>query len=266
MYLQNPASLQKIPVRIVSLVPSITALLHSLQLENETIGITKFCIHPNDWYRNKNRIGGTKNVDIEKVRSLQPDLIIANKEENVKDQVDALAMSFPVLLTDVNNLEDALEMILTVGALTQKQISAAAICEIIKTGFENLQRSQQNDLRIPTAYLIWKDPYMTVGGDTYIHNMMQHAGFQNVFLNKTRYPAVTISDIQQSNCQLLLLSSEPYPFKENHIEDWKERLPGVQVKLVNGEMFSWYGSMLIDAPPYFEKLLSAIKVDADIHR
>lgn len=266
MYLHHPTLLQKIPVRIVSLVPSITALLHSLQLEDETVGITKFCIHPIEWYRNKTRIGGTKNVDIEKVTSLQPDLIIANKEENVKAQVDALAINFPVLLTDVNNLEDALEMILRVGKLTHKQQAAEAICNNIKTGFENLQYAQLNTQRIPTAYLIWKDPYMTVGGDTYIHDMMQHAGFQNIFANKTRYPEVSITAIQQSNCQLLLLSSEPYPFKESHLKEWKEHLPGIQVKLVNGEMFSWYGSMLMDAPHYFEKLLTSIKVEADVQK
>lgn len=264
MYLHNQSSLKKIPVRIVSLVPSITALLHSLQLENETVGITKFCIHPNDWFRNKTRIGGTKNVDLAKVTSLQPDLVIANKEENVKDQVDAIAQQFPVLLTDVNNLTDALKMIITIGELTHKEEQANAICKTIESGFKKLDLIHQNQHTIPTAYLIWKDPYMTVGGDTYIHNMMQHAGFHNVFANKTRYPEVSINDIQQSNCQLLLLSSEPYPFKESHINEWKEQLPGIQVELVNGEMFSWYGSMLMDAPDYFEKLFATIKMQVNI--
>jgi len=258
MFLSPQHTLINVPVRIVSLVPSITALLHTLELEEETIGITKFCIHPNEWYRNKIRVGGTKNVDIQKVASLKPDLIIANREENVQDQIESLATDFPVLLTDVNNLAQALDMIETVGKITKRTPLASIVYKGIKDSFRQLALTRQNNTPLEAAYLIWKNPYMSVGSDTFIRDMMIQAGFNNVFDHQTRYPEVTIRDIQQSNCKVLLLSSEPYPFKQADIDEWKAQLPDVQVLLVNGEMFSWYGSLLLEAPLYFAQLMDEI--------
>lgn len=257
MFVSSSSSTLHTPARIVSLVPSITALLHALGLEEETIGITKFCVHPDQWFRNKIRVGGTKNVDILKVASLNPDFIIANKEENIKEQIEALAADYPVLLTDVNNLEEALEMIATVGTLTNK--SATTIIENIEHGFARLANNNKSVPALKAAYLIWKDPYMTVGGDTFIHNMMEHAGFSNVFAQETRYPELGIDAIRQSKCDVLLLSSEPYPFKQMHLDELEHQLPGTKVCLVNGEMFSWYGSLLMEAPHYFKELMAAIK-------
>jgi len=234
MFVSSSSSIHHTPVRIVSLVPSITALLHALGLEKETIGITKFCVHPDHWYRNKIRVGGTKNVDIHKVASLKPDLIIAN------------------------NLEEALAMIATVGKLTNKSAPATTIIDSIEHGFAGLDNNKSAPV-LKAAYLIWKDPYMTVGGDTFIHNMMGHAGFSNVFAQETRYPELSIDEIRQSKCDIVLLSSEPYPFKQTHLDELKHQLPGTKVCLVNGEMFSWYGSLLVEAPHYFKELMAAIK-------
>ena len=259
MFVSNDSLILHTPGRIVSLVPSITALLHALGLEKETIGITKFCVHPDHWFRNKIRVGGTKNVDIHKVASLKPDLIIANKEENIKEQIEALAADYPVLLTDVNNLEEALAMIATVGKLTNKSAPATTIIDSIEHGFAGLANNNKSAPVLKAAYLIWKDPYMTVGGDTFIHNMMEHAGFSNVFAQETRYPELTNDAIRQSKCDVLLLSSEPYPFKQMHLDELKHQLPGTKVCLVNGEMFSWYGSLLMEAPHYFKELMAAIK-------
>lgn len=258
MFASSSSSIFHTPVRIVSLVPSITALLHAMGLEKETIGITKFCVHPDHWYRNKIRVGGTKNVDIHKVASLKPDLIIANKEENIKEQIEALSTDYPVLLTDVNNLGEALAMTATIGKLTNKSATANTIIETIEHGFAGLANNKSAPV-LKAAYLIWKDPYMTVGGDTFIHNMMDHAGFSNVFALETRYPELSIDKIRQSKCDVLLLSSEPYPFKQKHVDELKHQLPGTKVCLVNGEMFSWYGSLLIEAPHYFKELMAAIK-------
>lgn len=258
MFVSSSSSILHTPVRIVSLVPSITALLHALGLEKETIGITKFCVHPDHWYLNKIRVGGTKNVDIYKVASLKPDLIIANKEENIKEQIEALAADYPVHLTDVNNLEEALAMIASVGSLTNKSATATTIIETIEHGFAGIANNKSAPV-LKAAYLIWKDPYMTVGGDTFIHNMMGHAGFSNVFAQETRYPELSIDEIRQSKCDVLLLSSEPYPFKQTHLDELKHQLPGTKVCLVNGEMFSWYGSLLMEAPHYFKELMAAIK-------
>jgi ABC-type Fe3+-hydroxamate transport system substrate-binding protein len=241
-----------IPQRIVSLVPSQTELLYDLGLEAETVGITKFCVHPESWFRNKKRIGGTKNVHLDIVHSLQPDLIIANKEENVKEQVEALAAQYPVWISDVNNLEDACNMIHDLGIITGKTAKAIEIAKEVQQRFTQLQ-SLSPTLR--TAYLIWKNPYMTIGNDTFIHYMLSQCGLQNVFADRTRYPAVTVEELQAATCQVLLLSSEPYPFKQQHIDELQNQLPGTRILLVDGEMFSWYGSRLLQAPGYIDALL-----------
>ena len=254
MILSSPDQLSYKPSRIISLVPSQTALLHHLGLENETIAITKFCVHPEVWYRNKTRIGGTKAIDIEKINSLHPDLIIANKEENVKEQVEMLAENFPVWVTDVNDLADAYKMIHDIGILTSKKNEASELVDSIKIKFDVLSQTFNINDRIPVAYLIWKDPYMTIGGDTFISNMLQAAGFINIFRDQKRYPEITVSQLKNMNCKLVFLSSEPYPFQQKHIDELQRELPGIKIILVDGEMFSWYGSRLLEAPDYFRYL------------
>lgn len=249
-------SLNKLPQRIISLVPSQTELLFDLGLENEVIGITKFCVHPEEWFRNKTRVGGTKQLNLEIIRQLRPDLIIANKEENVKEQIDELEKDFPVWISDVSNLDDAFVMIKQVGLITNKEHQANKIINQIK---ENFSRLQTPNSRLRTAYLIWQDPYMTVGGDTFIHAMMKKAGFENIFSDKKRYPEITIEELQTAGCQLIFLSSEPFPFKEKHRGELQKKLPGTKVFLVDGEMFSWYGSRLQFAPAYFQHLYDQIK-------
>ncbi len=238
--------------RIISLVPSQTELLYDLGLRDEVVGITKFCIHPNEWYRSKTRVGGTKDVDLEVIKSLNPTLIIANKEENVKPQIETLGQHIPVWLTDVNNLNDAVSMIHDIGTLINKQEEATILAQKIITEFSNQQAATA--ALVPACYLIWKDPYMTVGSDSFISSMMEHAGFSNVFSYTTRYPSVTVAEIEESGCEVLLLSSEPYPFKEKHLQELIAVLPGIKILLVDGEMFSWYGSRMLLAPAYFKSL------------
>lgn len=239
-------------MRIVSLVPSITELLSDLGLEEEVVGITKFCIHPQNWFREKKRIGGTKNIDVEKIRSLQPTLIIASKEENVKEQVEALKLFCTVWLTDVKNLDDALHMIAEAGRLTNRLNRAEEIAGEIRSGFQKLiPKAQYN-----TCYLIWKDPYMTVGGDTFIHDMMHRAGFNNIFSYRSRYPQVSMDEMQQA--ELIFLSSEPYPFKEKHVQELEATLPQARIMTVDGEMFSWYGSHLLQSAGYLRSLQDKI--------
>lgn len=242
--------------RIISLVPSITELLSDLALEKEVIAITKFCVHPAAWFKRKERIGGTKTVDIEKVRRLHPDLIIANKEENTKEQVEELADTFDVLLTDINNLEGACKMINDIGVLTGRQEAATLLSEKIKIKF--------NELRIPSkkikaAYLIWQKPFMAAGGGTFINDMMLRCGMENLFSGTGRYPEITLKELRDFACEIVLLSSEPYPFKEKHIPEISAQLPGTKIMLADGEMFSWYGSRLIKAADYFEPLITKLQ-------
>ena len=248
-------SLHAPPRRIISVVPSQTELLHYLGLDEEVVGITKFCVHPDQWFRSKTRVGGTKHLSIEKIRELQPDLIIANKEENVKEQVELLAEDFPVWVSDVNNLDDACNMIASIGDIVQKTNAANELVHNIRSEFKLLS-VRSSPMR--AAYLIWRDPYMTVGHDTFIHDMLTRCGFENIFAGLSRYPTTTIEEL--STCELLLLSSEPFPFSQKHIDELQPLLPYTTIMLVDGEMFSWYGSRLLQAPAYFRVLQDKLKV------
>ncbi len=265
--------------RIISLVPSQTELLFDLGLDEEVIGITKFCIHPNAWFRNKTRVGGTKTINLKKVVELKPDLIIANKEENVKEQIEELQEISPVYVSDISTLEDALQMITDIGRLVGKDEKAKHLVSEIEARFDelktinaqystinahrfniNLSTSQLNQpAQLKTAYLIWKDPYMAAGGDTFINDMMKRCGFENVFEKFSRYPQIEISELPSANCELLLLSSEPYPFKQKHIDELQQQLPDTKIVLADGEMFSWYGSRLLYAPDSFKKLIALVQ-------
>ena len=252
MILQPASPLFYRPKKIISVVPSQTELLHYLGLQGETIGITKFCIHPKEWYSTKTKVGGTKTLNINLIKKLQPDLIIASKEENVKEQIEELAKDFNVLVTDVNNVEDALQMIVQIGQVTQKENEALRLVKEIKNGFAKIKQPPQ---KINTAYLIWNKPYMTVGGGTFINDILSQSGLQNIFADKERYPEMSIADLLIANCQLVLLSTEPYPFKQKHIDELQQQLPHTKIILVDGEMFSWYGSRMLLMPQYLQRLV-----------
>jgi len=200
-------------------------------------------------------VGGTKNVNIEKVKSLNPDLIIANKEENTKEQIEALALLFNVWVTDISNLQDALQMISDVGELTQTKNKATDIASEIQLRFSTIHPLSK---KTRTCYLIWRNPYMSIGGDTFIHDMLDRCGFENMYASSSRYPVIGLDDLAIANCQLLLLSSEPYPFKQQHIDELQTQLPNTRILLVDGELFSWYGSRLLQAPAYFNSLLKML--------
>nr|WP_244620507.1 helical backbone metal receptor [Chitinophaga japonensis] len=259
------------PQRIISLVPSQTELLHHLGLEAEVVGITKFCVHPDHWFRSKTRIGGTKSLHLDKIRSLQPQLILANKEENQREQVEVLMQEFPVWTSDIHTLEDALDMIRQVGGLTGRAAAAAQLSREIQARFATLRDSLPDEgSSWHAAYFIWRKPWMVAGGDTFIHSMLAACGLQNSFAGTPRYPEISLSQLPEcfdgvpAGRQLVLLSSEPYPFKEQHIAEITAALPHARVLLVDGEMFSWYGSRLLEAPAYFRQLLQAIKQKIDI--
>jgi ABC-type Fe3+-hydroxamate transport system substrate-binding protein len=251
MYVNEKNQLLKKPERIVSLVPSQSELLYDLGLEKEVIGITRFCIHPPHWKKEKKIIGGTKDVRIERVDALNPDLIIANHEENQKEQIEQLSEKYPVWLTDVYDLDSSLQMIHDIGRITQKETEAKNICAQIFQNFDALAKIESKPKS--AVYLIWKDPWMTVGNDTFIHDMMTRAGLINVFQERNRYPVVEIEAITSLQPSLILLSSEPYPFKEKHFHLFQEMLPQSKVMLVDGELFSWYGSHLIKTPEYLRQ-------------
>ena len=251
------------PRRIVSLVPSQTELLYTLGLEAETVGITKFCVHPSAWFQEKKRVGGTKTVDLKKVAGLSPDLILGNKEENDKSQIEALAAHFPVWMSDVRNLEDACDMIDRVGELTGKTAQSTALTVDIRHRFAQWQLSNPTFLRRRAVYFIWRKPFIVAAGETYIDAMLQLAGFDNVFAHLTRYPNVDLADLAAAAPEVILLSSEPYPFAEKHFAPFREACPQAHLQLVDGEMFSWYGSRLLQVPSYFCALQASLTHQTD---
>lgn len=228
------------PTRIVSLVPSITETLADLGLDDEVVGLTRFCVHPEGWKKKKTIVGGTKIVRIERTLSLLPDLILANREENVKEQVEKLAESVPVALTEVKTVEEGVQMIRDVGALCNRKGSAERLASEIERSFP--RRSPT----IRAAYLIWRNPWMTIGGDTFISDVMRRAGFVNAFGNRMRYPELSLEILRRSKADVILLSSEPFPFQEKHLKEiTATEIPAL---LVDGQAFSWHGSRMRYAP------------------
>lgn len=240
-------------MKVISLVPSITEALFDLGLtENEIIGRTKFCIHPEDKIKNVPVIGGTKNINIEKIRAMKPDLILANKEENIKEQVEALMDDFKVLVTNVENIEDNYYLLKTLGNLFNKEERAQQFNLKIYDVLEQAKLS----FPVKTAYLIWKNPYMTVGSDTFIHKILSEIGFENIFKDRIRYPQIQMEDLAEAD--VIMLSSEPFPFKEKHIEEMKAFYPDKKIMIVDGEAFSWYGTHIAKCENYFKELLAEI--------
>lgn len=236
------------PRRIISLVPSQTELLIDLGLEERIVGVTKFCIHPQHLKKQKTIVGGTKNYRFDVIDSLQPDLIIGNKEENDRDGIEKLATKYPVWMSDIFSLEDNYEMIRQIGKICQEDQKAREIIQRIKSSFE-----QPIPKKGTCVYLIWNEPIMVAGQDTFINVMLEKAGFENL-IDGSRYPVLEKEDLQRLNPDFLLLSSEPFPFKEKHLDFYRTLLPNSQIKLVDGELFSWYGSRLIHSAAYFQRL------------
>ncbi|WP_139419498.1 ABC transporter substrate-binding protein [Chryseobacterium mulctrae] len=242
-------------MRVVSLVPSITEALFDLGLtENEIVGRTKFCIHPSEKVKNVGIIGGTKNLNIEKIKSLKPDLIIANKEENVKEQVEILMKDFKVIVYNTETIEDNYYLLKNLGLLFNKEVRAQVFNLKI---YEILDQTKINST-IKVAYLIWNNPYMTVGSDTFIHHVLSEIGFENIFKNQTRYPEIQAEDLVEAD--VIMLSSEPFPFKEKHIAELKKVYPDKKIMIVDGEAFSWYGTHIAKYESYFKELIAEINI------
>ncbi len=244
-------TLIKKPVnKIISLVPSISWFLFDLQLQNQIIGLSKFCKAPYNQQISYLKVGGTKNPDLQKICTLKPDLIIANIEENRKEDVDQLAEKFTVYLSDVKDLNSMFQMMMDVSELTDRLIIGIDIINRIKDKHSSYTQRPIWDINLPVVYLIWKNPLMTIGQDTFIHHMLTMAGLQNCFKNNTRYPVITLEEINAFHNPQILLSSEPYPFKKKDFTDFND----LKCCLVDGRIFSWYGSLILQSFDYLDTL------------
>ena len=251
--LKNIVNLTQHPKRIISLVPSQTEFLYDIGLTDEIVGITKFCIHPNEWFQTKTRVGGTKTINFDKIKALNPDLIIANKEENTQSEIEALQNHFTVYVSDIYNLTDSFQMMSDIGKMTNKEKESEKIIQSIKSNFTNLPQINKKVL-----YLIWRNPYMFAGQNTFVNHILNQCGFQNSIQDKTsRYAEISVQQIQTMDLDYIFLSSEPYPFKQKHIDELKSYTKA-KIILVDGEMFSWYGSRLIQFKSYYLNVLLPI--------
>jgi|APGre2960657373_1045057.scaffolds.fasta_scaffold07217_3 ABC-type Fe3+-hydroxamate transport system substrate-binding protein len=242
-------------MRIVSLVPSLTEYLWALGLEQEVVGITKFCIHPKAWWQHKTRVGGTKKVNFKTIETLQPTLIIANKEENTKEDIEQLQLKYDVLLTDITSLEEAYRYLLEIGRKVQREEKSMSLVNQIQAKFQSVVKIGQGSSFL---YFIWKDPYFVVGPQTYIHALLTHFGLVN-FCEIERYPALeqvlNNKDNQSILPDYIFLSSEPFPFEAKHLEEVQVLFPNSKIVLIDGEICSWYGSRMLKAPSYFKDVL-----------
>ncbi|MBK7149463.1 MAG: ABC transporter substrate-binding protein [Bacteroidetes bacterium] len=248
-------SLSAPPQRIISLVPSQTEFLLDIGLQHRLAGITRYCIHPEVLVTSIPRIGGTKQLQLEKIIALQPDLIIGNKEENTEADIRALQQHFPVWMSDIYNLEDSYRMMEQLGEITGTSEPARELVRSIQQSFDDLPPIPPK-MRPSVAYFIWRKPYMVTASGTFIHHLLGVLGLRNVFEHETRYPQIQPEQLQQMKPDFIFLSSEPYAFGEKHRQEFKDLVPDAQVLVVDGECFSWYGSRLQHTAYYFAQLRS----------
>ncbi len=247
----NKIKLQQRPKRIISLVPSQSEFLWDLGLHKKLVGITKFCIHPNEMFKSIERVGGTKKVNIDKIRALKPDLIIGNKEENERSDIELLQKEFSVWMSDIYDFEDAFKMMLSIGKIVGKEKEAEKISEKIRNllpKVKNIFKGQS------TAYFIWYKPYMVIAKNTFIDHTLNYIGLKNAFKNAERYPEISDEQLITASPEFCFLSSEPFPFKEKHLKELRDKLPNSKIVIVDGEIFSWYGSRLLHFANYVEQL------------
>lgn len=240
------------PQRIISFAPAITETLFHLQLHDEIVGRTRFCIHPKGVVEQAVNVGGTKDMKIERIHKLQPDLIIVEKEENTKEMVAELERDYSVYAFEVQTVQEALQMMHDLGDIVDRQHEATSLIKQIQEAFASFPHVYEGKR---VAYVIWQDPYMVVGKNTYIESLLEKLGFINPFIAMDgRYPVVTEADLQAAELDYILLATEPFPFQKKHLLTFTEMLPHTKPLIVDGEMF-WYGAKMLEAVPYFKQTL-----------
>jgi len=243
------------PRRIVSLIPSTTETLCALGLADALVGITVYCREPTALLREKTRIGGEKDPDLEKIRALTPDLVIANVEENHAEHVATLrAWGIPVWVTYPRTVADGIKMVRELGAVTGTAARAADIADELDELYAAARARLVGRAPVPVFYAIWREPYMTIGHDTYVHDMLRVCGGANVFADRPdRYPTVTLDEIAARRPAVILLPDEPFRFRPRHARDFEASQ--ARVHLVDGKPFSWHGPRIAEALRTIPQLL-----------
>jgi ABC-type Fe3+-hydroxamate transport system substrate-binding protein len=244
-------------VRIVSLVPSLTELLCDLGLAPLIVGRTGFCMHPREFVKAIPKVGGTKDVKIDKVRALHPTHLVVNIDENEKPTVEKLARFVPqVIVTHPLEPMDNIGLYRLLGGIFGRNQEADSLCTLFLAARDELESAAKNWPRERVLYLIWKAPWMTVSRDTYISRTLGLAHWDTVPVQASvRYPKLSLTPELIDEIDRVLLSSEPYSFGERHVQELRALCPGrVCIHLVDGAMISWYGSRAIAGLRYLKAL------------
>lgn len=242
--------------RIVSLVPSITELLFDLGLGGEVVGRTGFCVHPWEQVRRVTKVGGTKDVRMDRVRALEPTHVIVNVDENLRSDAEALREFVPhVVVTHPLGPRDNLALYRQLGAAFGCEERAEELCARFEAAYAAAASTPNPPRRV--LYLIWREPWMTVGSDTYISRTLATFGWETQpDQTEPRYPEIRLEDLAGA-VDVVLLSSEPFHFKEAHVGEVREAVPGADVRLIDGEMTSWYGSRAIAGLEYLASFVGS---------
>lgn len=253
--LNREISISKTPQRIISLVPSLTELLHDMGLERQIVGVTKYCVHPVHYQHTKKLVGGTKKVKYQVIKDLKPDFILCSKEENTKEMVTELESIAPVYVSDVNTFEEALALIEQLGLVLNRRTKSQHIIDKINFRLQQFQSSIKNIRIRKVAYFIWANPWMVAGSETFIDDMLRICRFENAYATKERYPEINIAQMQlHEKPDLLMFSSEPYSFKDEDVYEVLRSNRKILTIYVDGQYFSWYGSRLIKAFDHFKQI------------
>ncbi|PCI36222.1 MAG: cobalamin-binding protein [Flavobacteriaceae bacterium] len=257
--LGRTVELPKTPIRIISIVPSITELLYDLGLEEQVVGITSYCVHPYHFLATKTSIGGTKKVNLQRVKELNPDFIICNKEENTPEMVTALSEIAPVYVSDVNTIEDSLDLIQQLGSILSCRTETTNLVTKINYKLDDFKRYIKNKPTRKVAYFIWAEPWMVAGNNTFINEILKLNKFENIYQNLDRYPIIKLEKIRfDGDPRIVLLPSEPFKFTDDHAFEIASYANRSMTVFADGEYFSWYGSRLLKAFDYFKQLQEKI--------
>lgn len=254
------SQLKSTPKRIISLVPSQTELLFDLGLENEIIGVTKFCVHPFYAKQTKTIVGGTKKIKLNKIKELKPDIILCNKEENTLEIVEQCAEICATHVSDIYTLEDAKHLIQVYGSIFNRRTESAHIIQKLEFKLQDFQLYIQGKKKLKVAYFIWRKPWMVAARNTFIDHLLTLNKYENIYGNRERYPEIELKKIRlEGDPEMIFLSSEPYPFKDEHAFEIGRFAHHAKTVFVDGELFSWYGSRLLKSFDYFKKLRSRLE-------
>ncbi len=246
-------------MRLVSLCPSLTELLFDLGLGESVVGRTKFCVHPRSDVDAVESVGGTKNPRIDRIIALNPDLVLLNEEENRREDADALvAAGISCHISLPRSAADTAEMVRSIGSEVDRAAEAEEIARDIETRAARVVRDAASRTPVSFAYLIWRDPLMSVNADTFISSLLSLAGGRNVFgAESDRYPEIDADRLAAADPDVVMLSSEPFPFGERHAAELslETGLPPERFRFVDGELLSWHGSRTPDGIDHAEVLV-----------